>query len=102
MDEAIHRRLRQELEMTSELNFLYKFQYQASYEDIGSENEICWVYVGSTDDVAEPNPTEISDVRWISPTELDVEMDATPEIFTPWFQMEWVRVRGVYRSKLGL
>jgi isopentenyl-diphosphate delta-isomerase len=43
MDEAVHRRLHEELRMTSELEFLYKFQYQASYEDIGSENEICWV-----------------------------------------------------------
>jgi hypothetical protein len=29
-------------------------------------------------------------------------MDATPEIFTPWFQMEWARVREVYRFELGL
>jgi isopentenyl-diphosphate delta-isomerase len=87
MDEAVHRRLHEELRMTSELEFLYKFQYQASYEDIGSENEICWVYVGMTDD---------------PPATLDDEMDATPEIFTPWFQMEWARVREVYRFELGL
>jgi isopentenyl-diphosphate delta-isomerase len=102
MDEAVHRRLHEELRMTSELEFLYKFQYQASYEDIGSENEICWVYVGMTDDPAEPNANEISAHRWIAPATLDDEMDATPEIFTPWFQMEWARVREVYRFELGL
>jgi len=102
MDEAIHRRLHQELGMTSELQFLYKFQYQASYEDVGSENEICWVYLGVTDDPAEPNTNEISDHRWVAPAQLDEEMEARPEIFTPWFQMEWQRVRGAYSSKLGL
>lgn len=102
MDQAIHRRLDQELGMTGELQFLYKFQYQASYEDIGSENEICWVYIGVTDDEPEPNANEISDHRWIAPGELDAEMDATPERFTPWFRMEWERVREAYRSKLEL
>ena len=102
MDEAVDRRLHQELKMTSDLQFLFKFQYQASYEDIGSENEICWVYVGVTDDTAEPNPNEISDLRWVSPAKLDDEMGTTPEAFTPWFQMEWERVRDVYRLKLGI
>jgi isopentenyl-diphosphate delta-isomerase len=102
MDQAVHRRLRQELGMASELQFLYKFQYQAPYEDIGSENEICWVYVGVSDDEPEPNANEISDHRWVAPAKLDVEMNATPEIFTPWFRMEWERVREAYRSELVL
>jgi len=102
MDEAIHRRLRQELGMSSELQFLYKFQYQASYEDVGSENEICWVYVGISDDAVEPNANEIAGLRWISPAELDAEMAEAPGNFTPWFVMEWQRVREEYRSTLGL
>ena len=88
--------------MASELHFLYKFQYQAPFEDVGSENEICWVYVGISDDAAEPNANEIAGLRWVSPDELDAEMVASPDAFTPWFQMEWVRVRELYQSKLGL
>jgi isopentenyl-diphosphate delta-isomerase len=102
MEEAVRRRLRQELGLTSALQFLYKFQYQASYEDVGSENEICWVHIGVTDDQARANPNEIEDLRWVTPAQLDDEMAATPEIFTPWFQMEWERVRDTYGSKLGL
>jgi isopentenyl-diphosphate delta-isomerase len=102
MDEAVHRRLQEEMGITGELEFLYKFQYQARYEDIGSENEICWVYVGMSDDEPEPNANEISDRRWVAPAKLDLEMDATPEIFTPWFRMEWERVREADRSELGL
>ena len=102
MEEAVRRRLRQELGLTSDLQFLYKFQYQASYEDVGSENEICWVHIGVTDDQARANLNEIEDYRWITPALLDDEMATTPEIFTPWFQMEWERVRDAYSSRLGL
>jgi isopentenyl-diphosphate delta-isomerase len=102
MDEAVHRRLHQELRMTSELRFLYKFQYQASYQDIGSENEMCWVYIGMTSDEARPNPSEIEDHRWVTPARLDEEMSAAPEIFTPWFKKEWERVREADLSALSL
>jgi len=102
MDEAVGRRLQQELGLKSNLKFLYKFQYQASYEAVGSENEICWVYVGISDDAVQPNANEIEDHRWVTPARLDDEMVATPEIFTPWFQMEWQRVREADLSSLEL
>jgi len=102
MDEAVQRRLLQELGLASNLQFLFKFQYQASYEDIGSENEICWVYIGVTNDGARPNPNEVENHRWVTPAELDEEMRATPEVFTPWFQQEWQRVRKADLSALAL
>ena len=102
MDEAVRRRLLQELGLACDLQFLYKFQYQAPYEDIGSENEICWVYIGVTDDEPRPNPNEVEGHRWVTSSELDHEMTSKPEDFTPWFQMEWLRVRDLYRQNLGL
>jgi isopentenyl-diphosphate delta-isomerase len=102
MGEAVQRRLQQELGMTSELEYLYTFQYQASYEDLGSEHEMCWVYVGLSDDEPRPNPNEIADHRWIDPARLDHELRVEPSGYTPWFQMEWPRVREGYRSALGL
>ena len=102
MDGAVQRRLLQELQISGNLQFLYKFQYQVSYEEAGSENEMCWVYVGVTDDEARPNPNEVEGHRWVTPAQLDDEMRTTPEIFTPWFQMEWQRVREADLSALGL
>ena len=102
MSEAVQRRLQQELGMTSELEFLFTFQYQASYKDLGSEHEICRVYVGLSDDEPRPHPKEIADHRWIDPGRLDQELQAAPESFTPWFQMEWPRVRDAYLPALGL
>jgi isopentenyl-diphosphate delta-isomerase len=102
MDEAIHRRLHQELRIYSDLRFLYKFQYQARYEDLGSENEVCWVYVGISDDEVQPNGNEVEEWRWVSRGELDEEMQTRSEVITPWFQLEWNRVREAFRDVLGL
>lgn len=102
MDEATGRRLHQELGMTSETHHLFTFQYHAPYLEFGSENEVCWVFVGLCDDEPLPNTNEIAAVRWIAPDDLDRELETRPEIFTPWFTMEWPRVRGLYRHTLGL
>ncbi len=102
MEVATERRLDQELGMASDFHHLFTFQYHAPYLDLGSENEVCWVFVGLCDEPPRSNPHEIAGVRWISPDALDEEFATKPETFTPWFAREWPRVRDVFRSTLGL
>lgn len=102
MDEATHRRLYQELRMTGELHYLFKFQYQARFGDLGAENELCWVYVGHSDDDVLANPHEVADWRWVKPERLDDELERRPQDFTPWFKLEWPRVKEGFRDQLGL
>ena len=59
MELAVQRRLHQELGMSAELQFTYKFEYTARFGDLGSEHELCWVYVGQTDQQPVINVTEI-------------------------------------------
>jgi len=99
---ATERRLTQELGMASKIHHLFTFQYQAPYLDLGSENEVCWVFIGRSADVPQPNDHEIADIRWITPEDLDREFETQPEIFTPWFAMEWPRVRTAFPEILGL
>ncbi|HSG91501.1 MAG TPA: isopentenyl-diphosphate Delta-isomerase [Pseudomonadales bacterium] len=93
MDEAVHRRLEQELGLSCTLLPLYKFRYQARYGVEGSEHELCSVYIGRSDSDPSVNSTEISAWRWIPADDLDAELDATPDAFTPWFKLEWSRIR---------
>ncbi len=103
MGEATERRLAQELGMTSRrLHHLFTFRYQVPYGDLGSENEVCWVYAGRSSDLPRANNHEIADVRWITPDDLDREFQTHPEVFTPWFTMEWPRVRMGFPKILGL
>ncbi|MEO0424555.1 MAG: isopentenyl-diphosphate Delta-isomerase [Pseudomonadota bacterium] len=93
MAEASVRRLHQELHLNCELQFLYKFIYQASFGSEGAEHELCWVYKGVTDEAPVVNANEIADYRYVTPAELDAEIAAHPERFTPWLMLEWERVR---------
>src|SRR5258708_34152224 len=46
MEAAIHRRLYEELGLRCPLRFLFKFQYQAQFDETGAENELCSVFIG--------------------------------------------------------
>lgn len=93
IETAIHRRLGEELNLRSELQFLFKFRYQAQFDDRGGEHELCHVYAGQSGDTPTLNRHEVSELRYVAPDHLDNEMDAHPELFTPWFKLEWARMR---------
>ncbi len=101
MAEATRRRLDEELGLTADLEHLFTFSYHARYGDLGSEREVCRVYAGSSNKRPRPNPLEIGDIRWVTPADLDAELAATPERFTPWFVLEWPRVRPLAAERLG-
>jgi len=100
IDEAVGRRLEQELGLTVALSYLYKFEYIAPFGAAGTEHELCSVYAGVAS--AEPvvNTTEIADWRWIAPAALDRELAASPQRFTPWFKLEWNALCREHRATL--
>ncbi|MBB6188423.1 isopentenyl-diphosphate Delta-isomerase [Rhodanobacter sp. MP7CTX1] len=93
MEKAIHRRLNEELGLQCPLQFLFKFEYQAQFDAEGAEHELCGVYAGRSAARPTVNVNEISALRYISPDALDTEMKARPQTFTPWFKIEWERLR---------
>lgn len=100
MAEAVNRRLKQELGLTSELEFLFKFIYQAQYDETGSEHELCWVYLGRTGDDIVVNANEIADWRYVSVERLNHELASEPHKFTPWMKLEWRRIQEEHGDKL--
>jgi isopentenyl-diphosphate delta-isomerase len=102
MEVATERRLAQELGMTGSFDYLFKFEYQARFGELGSEHELCWVYAGTSLDEPRPNANEIAAIRWITPEALDLEFERHPETFTPWFATEWPRVKELLLQTSGL
>lgn len=100
MNQAVQRRLMEELGIMCDLIYLYKFIYQASFEDQGSEHEYCWVYVGRSTDTVEKNCDEIEDFRHVTPAQLDEYLEADSGRYTPWLQMEWRRIRQDYWTQI--
>jgi len=98
--QATARRLQEELGLTASMLYLYKFQYQAAFKDIGSENELCSVYIGKSDSIPQVNKTEIADWKYISRDELNNQLDTHPEEYTPWFKMEWKQLQDKFWDKI--
>jgi len=102
MAEATERRLLDELGVRTPLHFIYKFRYQADYEGLGSEHELCWVYVGRVDQFQlSPNPLELASWRFVSPEDLARMMTNPGEHLTPWFRMEWEALQGKYQAAVA-
>ncbi len=99
-EQATVRRLKEELGLETPMRFLYKFQYQADFEGKGSENELCSVYIGKSNDLPTVNETEIAEWKYISMEELDRELEEHPERYTPWFKMEWQRLMEEYHEEI--
>lgn len=99
-DEAVHRRLKEEIAIDTEVKYLFKFQYQARFRDTGSENELCSVYIGMSDDEITANPEEIADWTYFGIDELTREVASNPERFTPWFKIEWQRIVDEHRADI--
>lgn len=92
MQDALHRRLKEEMGLECDLNFLYKFIYRAAFQNGLTEHELDHVYYGVTDVHPAPNPAEVKAWRYISLSELKSEMENAPENFTVWFQISFPEI----------
>tara|TARA_E500000178_G_C16993217_1_gene741849 strand:- start:1353 stop:1925 length:573 start_codon:yes stop_codon:yes gene_type:complete len=104
LSHATRRRLKEELNLEAELTFLYKFQYHAMFNNIGSEHELCSVFIGNVmgRPLPEFNPTEIADTIWVSVDSVDEWLHSDSIQTTPWFAMEWQRIKNEFRGQLPL
>lgn len=100
MEQATARRLREELNIDARLEFVYKFAYEARFDATGSENELCWVYLGRSEQAIVANDSEIAATRAISAKDLQAEFVSRPQTFTPWFKLEWQRLKRHHASAL--
>jgi isopentenyl-diphosphate delta-isomerase len=86
--ETVVKRLHDEIGASSEnLEYLFKFRYQAKYEGIGSENEICDVFRVNDIDPKDLsiNCNEISEFRYVSLAHVRKDIRYNIRMYTPWF-----------------
>jgi len=96
---ATQRRMAEELGASADLKFIYKFRYQARYLDLGSEHELCSVYVGQIErECIRPNPSEVAQWKFVTPEETDtLILDASARV-APWFRLEWKALRTEHKG----
>ena len=101
-DSAVHRRLQEELGLQTPLTRVYQFEYVAHFGSVGTEHELCAVYIGHLDDAVNitPHPNEISEWGWFDLDHVDAWVAAAPDEFTPWFLLEWRAMREVHADSV--
>ena len=100
--EAVRRRAAEELGIHIDApEYLYKFEYHARFDASGSEHELCHVYVARIEQDPRPNRNEIDAWAWYDPQDLDAMLAQEDETLTPWFRLEWQRLRREYADRLS-
>ena len=87
LEEAVSRRLKDELGIKCECREVFKFMYRAEFENGLVEHEIDHVFFGQYNGKVFPNVDEVEEIRWVSLDKLGEEMSDHPENFTYWFQI---------------
>lgn len=87
LEEAVSRRLKDELGIKCECREVFKFMYRVEFENGLVEHEIDHVFFGQYNGKVFPNVDEVEEIRWVSLDKLGEEMSDHPENFTYWFQI---------------
>ena len=88
---AAYRRVSEELGVHTTLKYLYKFEYRSEYQNIGTEHEVCSVFVGHLCSRTQfnPNKTEVDDISWVAWSEIRHWIQDPNIPTTPWLELEW-------------
>jgi len=83
---AAHRRLQEEIGITTKLTHSFQFIYQVAFENNLFENELDHVFIGKYDATPALNLDEVSEYRWVRMEDLQKEIEQAPSTFTYWFK----------------
>jgi len=87
LNEAVSRRVKEELGISCECKEVFKFKYKAEFDNGLIEHEIDHVFIGNYNGNVFPNQDEVEDVCWVSLDKLNREINENPECFTYWFKI---------------
>ncbi|MGH6768080.1 MAG: isopentenyl-diphosphate Delta-isomerase [Xanthobacteraceae bacterium] len=83
---AARRRLREELGAEGPLSFGFFSRYRAELDGGMQENEFVYVYFGPLSSSLAPDPTEVSDVEFVSVDDLRRRVAREPDAFAYWLK----------------
>jgi len=87
LEDAVHRRLVEEMGFDTELSEVMKFVYKVEFENGLTENEFLHVLIGEADASVVMNPEEVNDYRWISISDLKKDIAENPDKYAYWFKI---------------
>jgi isopentenyl-diphosphate Delta-isomerase len=87
LEEATKKRLLFEMGFTCLLEYLFRFEYKADYDEIYGENEVDHVFFGLYNGPMNPNRDEVDEWKFIGLPELLEDVETNGARYTPWFKI---------------
>ena len=102
LDDAVTRRLMEEMGITAKVSKAFDFIYQAELPDHLNEHEFDHVFIGNYDDEVRPNHLEVANFVYQSIEEVAANLQSYPEKYTVWFKIAFPKVVEWYQSNSSL
>jgi len=92
LEEATHRRLKEEMGFDSRLEKVFDFIYNADVGQDLTEHEFDHVFIGHFEDHPKINKSEVADWKWMSMENVANDLSTNPEKYTVWFRIAFKKV----------
>ena len=102
LENAVTRRLTEEMGITAKVSKAFDFIYQAELPDHLNEHEFDHVFIGNYDDEVRPNHLEVANFVYQSIEEIDANLQSHPEKYTVWFKIAFPKVVEWYQTNSSL
>lgn len=86
LNNAVYRRLQEEMGFTCELKEIFSFIYKIEFEDDLFEHEFDHVFIGSYEGEINPNTEEVSDYKWLTLEDIEKDISINSNDYTFWFK----------------
>lgn len=84
---AANRRLMEEMGIKASLDYVFKFQYKAGFDNELTEHEIDHVFVGKSDEIPSINSDEVASYKYMTIHEIQQDIARFPKNYTVWFRI---------------
>lgn len=102
VNEAVSRRLKEEMGMECTTQFQFSFIYKAALENGLTEHELDHVYFGESDALPVPDPNEVKDWQYIHPEKLKEDIISDPHKYSAWLKICFPKVESILFKKSNL
>lgn len=102
LENAVTRRLIEEMGITAKVSKAFDFIYQAELPDNLNEYEFDHVFIGNYDADVRPNHLEVANFVYQSIEEVEANLQSHPEKYTVWFKIAFPKVVEWYQSNSSL
>ncbi len=102
MEDAISRRLQDEMGLQCDTHFKFSFIYRMEFENGLTEHEFDHVYFGKSDELPQPNRNEVREWKYISLQKLAQDISSNPQNYSSWLKICLPGVVETFETNSGI